>query len=148
MREEHLTIKKVKIKKYCSYKGELTPAVPNLINRDFHADEPNQKWLTDITEFHIPAGKIYLSPLFDCFDELPVSWTIGTSPSAELVNVMLDNAIEHLPENAHPIIHSDRGSHYRWPGWINRMNKAKLTRSMSKKVVRRIMLLVKPSSED
>jgi transposase InsO family protein len=60
-----------------SYKGEITPAVENLPERDFRADKPNLKWLTDITEFHIPAGKIYLSPVIDCFDGLAVSWTIG-----------------------------------------------------------------------
>lgn len=116
MKEEHLTIMKVRIRKYCSYKGEISPAVPNLIKRDFHAALPNQKWLTDITEFHIPAGKMYLSPIIDCFDGLPVAWTIGTSPNAELVNTMLDIAISTLPKGAHPIVHSDRGCHYRWPG--------------------------------
>lgn len=133
MKEENLEIKKVRIRKYSSYKGEISPAVPNLIQRNFHADKPNQKWLTDITEFHIPAGKVYLSPIIDCFDGLPVSWTIGTSPNAELVNTMLDIAIDQLPADAHPIIHTDRGSHYRWPGWIKRMDDAKLTRSMSRK---------------
>lgn len=133
MKEESLTIRKVRIRKYSSYAGEISEAVPNLLNRNFKAESPNQKWLTDITEFHIPAGKVYLSPIIDCFDGLPVSWTIGTSPSAELVNTMLDIAIENLPIGAHPIIHSDRGSHYRWPGWISRMNEAGLTRSMSKK---------------
>ena len=118
---------------YSSYKGEITPAVPNVIARDFHTEQPNMKWLTDITEFHIPAGKIYLSPIIDCFDGLPVSWTIGTSPDAELVNTMLDNAIGTLKDGEHPIIHSDRGEYYRWPGWIERMENAKLTRSMSKK---------------
>ncbi len=72
----------------------------------------------------MPAGKIYLSPIIDCFDGLPVSWTIGTSPDAELVNTMLDNAIGTLKENDHPIIHSDRGAHYRWSGWIERMENA------------------------
>jgi transposase InsO family protein len=133
MQEEMLIVPNVKRKKYSSYKGEITPAVPNVIERDFHAEQPNMKWLTDITEFHIPAGKIYLSPIIDCFDGLPVSWTIGTSPDAELVNTMLDNAIGTLKDGEHPIIHSDRGAHYRWPGWIERMENAKLTRSMSKK---------------
>ena len=60
-------------------------------------------------------------------------WTVGTSPNAELVNTMLDNAIVLLKENEHPIVHSDRGCHYRWSGWIQRMDEAGLTRSMSKK---------------
>ena len=76
---------------------------------------------------------MYLSPIIDCFDGLPVSWTIGTSPNAELVNSMLDEAILTLNEDEKPIIRSDRGAHYRWQGWIERMEQAGLTRSMSKK---------------
>ena len=132
MREEKLVVPHKK-RKYKSYLGEISPAVENVVARDFHADKPNSKWLTDLTEFHIPAGKIYLSPILDCFDGMPVSWTIGTSPDAELVNVMLDGAIDTLQESERPIVHSDRGCHYRWPGWIERMDKAGLTRSMSKK---------------
>lgn len=93
----------------------------------------NLKWLTDITEFHIPAGKIYLSLILDCFDGLPVSWTIGTSPDADLVNSMLDAAISTFKANEHPLVHSDRGCHYRWLGWIERMKNDGLTRSVSKK---------------
>ena len=133
MKEDNHIVPNVRRRKYNSYKGEITPAVPNVIERDFHAEQPNMKWLTDITEFHIPAGKIYLSPIIDCFDGLPVSWTIGISPDADLVNTMLDNAIGTLNENDRPIVHSDRGAHYRWPGWIERMENAGLTRSMSKK---------------
>lgn len=133
MKEEELIVYQPKQKKYSSYMGEVSPEVENIIQRDFHAKEPNKKWLTDITEFHIPAGKVYLSPIIDCFDGLVVSWTIGTSPNANLVNTMLDNAISTLKSCEHPIIHSDRGAHYRWPGWIERMNEAKLIRSMSKK---------------
>ena len=133
MKEESLKVRKVEHRRYSSYQGEISPEVENIIKRDFHADQPNKKWLTDITEFHIPAGKIYLSPIIDCFDGLPVSWTIGTSPSADLVNSMLDEAVSALAEGERPIIHSDRGAHYRWPGWIERMEAAGLTRSMSKK---------------
>ena len=79
----------------------------NLLNREFKADKPNQKWLTDITEFHIPAGKVYLSPIIDCFDGMPVSWTIGQSPDADLVNTMLDEAVLTLGEDEKPIVHSD-----------------------------------------
>jgi len=59
-------------------------------------------------------------------------WTIGAAPDASLVNSMLDQAISGLGEGEHPLIHSDRGRHYRWPGWIERMNRAGLKRSMSK----------------
>ena len=121
------------MRKYNSYKGEITPVVPNLVERYFHADDPNKKWLTDITEFSIPAGKFYLSPIVDCFDGALPSWTISASPNAELVNTMLDNGIASLEEAEAPIIHSDRGCHYRWPGWIARTDEAGLNRSMSRK---------------
>lgn len=119
--------------KYNSYQGEISPSVPNKIERDFHTDKPNQKWLTDITEFALPAGKIYLSALVFCFDGLLPGWTISTTPDSVLVNTMLDQAVSHLPEGAHPLIHSDKGCLYRWSGWIERMEKAGLERSMSKK---------------
>ena len=109
MNEEKLTVRFRSKRKYKSYMGEITPAADNMIERNFRADTPNSKWLTDLTEFHIPAGKIYLSPIVDCFDGMIVSWSIGVSPSAELVNTMLDEAISCLGNNEHPIIHIGQG---------------------------------------
>ena len=134
MKQESLVVPKPKRRRYGSYLGEISPAPENLINRDFHAATPNEKWLTDITEFQIPAGKVYLSPIIDCFDGMVISWTIGTRPDAELVNTMLDAAIETVVDtNDRPVVHSDRGAHYRWPGWRSRIADAKLIRSMSRK---------------
>ena len=62
-----------------------------------------------IREYSLQDSKVYLSPVIDCFDGMVVSWTIGTSPSAELVNTMLDKAIGTLGEGERPMIHSDRG---------------------------------------
>jgi transposase InsO family protein len=61
------------------------------------------------------------------------SWTVGTNPNAELVNTMLEDAIKTLGENDHPLVRTDRGCHYRWPGWIDLMDNANLVRSMSRK---------------
>ena len=61
MKEENLTVPIKRIKKYSSYKGEITPEVDNIINRDFHAERPNTKWLTDITEFAILPEGIFVS---------------------------------------------------------------------------------------
>lgn len=133
IREENLVTKSIKMRKYSSYEGEISPAVANVLQRDFKADKPNKKWVTDITEFRIPAGKVYLSPMIDCFDGAIVTWTISTSPNAELVNTMLDNALLTLQEEEKPLIHTDRGAHYRWQGWIDRMDANNLIRSMSKK---------------
>ncbi|MFP3588645.1 IS3 family transposase, partial [Paraburkholderia sp. SIMBA_055] len=134
MRQEGLAAATTRRRRYGSYRGEISPAPENIINRDFYAAAPNQKWLTDLTEFQIPAGKVYLSPVIDCFDGLVVSWSIGTRPDAELVNTMLDSAIESVAGcKERPVVHSDRGAHYRWPGWFSRMQSARLTRSMSRK---------------
>lgn len=82
MKQERLVAATPKRRRYGSYLGEISPAPDNLINRDFQAAAPNKKWLTDITEFQIPAGKVYLSPMMDCFDGMVVSWSIGTRPDA------------------------------------------------------------------
>ena len=72
--------------------------------------------------------------MIDCFDGMVVSWSIGTSPDAELVNTMLDAAVETVTgDDKRPIVHSDRGGHYRWPGWLSRIAKSNLVRSMSRK---------------
>ncbi|MBP1872341.1 transposase InsO family protein/transposase-like protein [Ensifer adhaerens] len=133
MKQEQLVAATVKRRRYTSYQGELDAAPENLVNRDFHAARPNEKWLTDITEFQLPAGKVYLSPIIDCFDGLVVSWYVSTRPDAELVNTMLDAAIETISVSERPVVHSDRGAHYRWPGWLSRIHNAQLARSMSRK---------------
>ena len=120
-------------KRYSSYKGELTKAPKNLVNRDFHAERPNMLWVTDLTEFSIPAGKAYLPPVIDCYDGMPVAWTIGTSPNAALANGMLTDACSTLKDGEKPIIHSDRGCHYRWPEWIRICKDNNLTRSTGAK---------------
>ena len=134
MLQEGLVAATARRRRLGSYLGEISPAPENIIARNFQAAKPNEKWLTDMTEFHIPAGKVYLSPIIDCFDGLVVSWSIGKRPTAELVNCMLDAAIETLNRQSHrPVIHSDRGAHYRWPGWLTRTSDAGLVRSMSRK---------------
>lgn len=136
MREEGLRPAYAKRRRrgYSSYAGEVSKAPDNLVNRDFHADEPDRLWLTDITEFRLPAGpKVYLSPVIDCFDGKPVAWSIGVHPTAELANSSLARALAARAPGARTVIHSDRGGHYRWPGWIRLCEENGLVRSMSAK---------------
>ena len=135
MKEEGLNVSysNKKKRRWSSYAGEIGDHPENLINRDFHADAPNVLWLTDITQFTLPDFKCYLSPVIDCFDGKVVSRKIALHPNAELANSMLDDAIASLSEGEHPICHNDCGCHYRWPGWIQRCEKAGIIRSMSKK---------------
>ena len=116
MRELDLVAERGKKRRYSSCRGEISDAPENPVKRDFHAGTPNKLWLTDITEFRIPAGKVYLSPVADRFDGMVVSWAMSTSPNAELANAMLDAAAATLSEDEHPVGHTDRGCHYRWPG--------------------------------
>ncbi|QUC03856.1 IS3 family transposase [Atopobium sp. oral taxon 416] len=99
----------------------------------FGADAPNEVWITHVTKFRIPAGKAYLSPIVDCFDGMPISWSISCSPDAEMANSSLLGACSQLGEGEHPIVHSDCGCHYRWPGWIGICSEYGLRRSMSRK---------------
>lgn len=107
MKENNLIVKTKKTKKYNSYQGEISKAVDNFLNRNFHAERPNEKMLTDITEFSIPAGKVYLSPIIDCFDGMVTTWNVSTKPDADLVNQMLDTYYFSLANGEKPLIHSD-----------------------------------------
>ena len=97
-------------RRYSSYRGEISDAPPNLVDRNFRAGGPNELWLTDITEFKLPSGeKAYLSPIIDCFDGLVVAWRIGRRPDAALANGSLEDACGTLAPGQHPVCHSDRG---------------------------------------
>lgn len=127
-----------KKRRYSSYEGEISEAPENLLRDErgrhhFRSNKPNELWITDVTEFRIPAGKACLSPIVDCFDGMPLSWSISTSPDAEMANSSLLGACKWLGEGDHPKIHSDRGRHYRRPGWIGTCDENGLARSMSRK---------------
>ena len=134
MREEGLqVVYDRRRRRWSSYGGEASPAPPNLVARRFSAPAPDMLWLTDITEFRLPAGKVYLSPVIDCFDGMPVAWSAGTRPTAELADASLRAAVERMGPGAHPVVHSDRGFHYRLPGWTAICAEHGLVRSMSAK---------------
>ena len=118
---------------YNSYGGEQGGRPENLVKRKFHAEKPNSLWLTDITEFGLGSGKVYLSSIIDCFDGKAASWSALQNPDAKLVNTMLEDATSALGKDEKPVLHSDGGIHYWWDCWISRCNKAGITRSMSKK---------------
>ena len=112
---------------------EIGEAPANLVERDFHADAPNALWVTDVTQFTMDGYKCWLSPVVDCFDGMVVSWTLSRSPNADMANRMLLDAVATLRDGEHPIIHSDRGCHYRWDEWIRICEEHGLIRSMSAK---------------
>nr|WP_307416331.1 IS3 family transposase [Lederbergia wuyishanensis] len=116
-----------------SYKAS-TPqhVVENVLNRDFHAEMPNEKWLTDVTEMKYGTiSKAYLSAILDLYDGSIVSYVLGTSNNNPLVFKTLDLALEANPE-ATPLLHSDRGFQYTSPAFKRKMEKAEMVQSMSR----------------
>ncbi|RHO59112.1 IS3 family transposase [Butyricicoccus sp. AM05-1] len=103
---------RVRMKKYRSYKGNMGKVAPNLLNRDFHADKPNQKWVTDVTEFSLFWEKLYLSPILDLHSSDLVSYTISDRPVLRMVMTMLDKAFAKIPDGTDLILHSDQGWQY------------------------------------
>ena len=93
---------RVRMKKYRSYKGEVGKIAPNLLNRDFHAEKPNQKWVTDVTEFSLFGEKLYLSPILDLCSSDLVSYTISDRPVLSMVTTMLDKAFAEDPGRNKP----------------------------------------------
>lgn len=120
-------------KPYRSYAGEVGRIAPNLLNRQFTAAGPNQKWVTDITEFRVGTQKIYLAPIMDLFDRQIISWTVGTAPNLELALTALDAAIATLPPDTAPLVHADQGFHYQHLSWQKRLASIGATQSMSRK---------------
>ena len=102
----------VRIKKYRSYKGQVGKIAPNILQRNFKAEKPNQKWATDITEFSLFGTKLYLSPVLDMYNGEIVSYSVSTSPVLNQVMDMLDKAFAKIPDNTHLIFHSDQGWQY------------------------------------
>ena len=113
----------VRLKKYRSYKGEVGKIAPNLIQRDFHASAPNQKWTTDITEFHLFGKKLYLSPILDMYNGEIISYSICDRPVFKLVMDMLDKAFEKIPNGTNLIFHSDQGWQYQHKRYQHRLKK-------------------------
>lgn len=120
-------------------RNNYTPSTPevtaeNILNRNFHADKPNEKWLTDVTEFKWYRGpevhKLYLSAILDLYDRRIVAYKIGTSNNNKLVFDTFDEAVKKNPK-AHPLFHSDRGSQYTSKTFRAKLDAAKMIQSMS-----------------
>ena len=124
---------RVRMKKYRSYKGEVGTVAPNLLNRDFKAERPNQKWVTDVTEFSLFGEKLYLSPILDLYSSDLVSYTISDRPVLSMVTSMLDKAFSTIPDGTNLILHSDQGWQYQHKQYQRMLRKKGVRQSMSRK---------------
>ena len=124
---------KVRPKRYKSYKGEVGRIADNTLNREFTAMKPNQKWVTDVTEFKVNEQKVYLSPIIDLFNQEVVSYEVRTSVTLPLVTDMLKAATSKLQRHEKPLIHSDQGWQYQHRQYQQHLKENGLAQSMSRK---------------
>lgn len=108
----------------------------NVINRNFHAEAVNEKWVTDVTEFKYGTNfdhihKLYLSAILDLYDRRVVSYVISDHNNNQLVFETFDKAVSENRE-AHPIFHSDRGFQYTSKTFHKKVEAAGMTQSMSR----------------
>lgn len=126
----HAVIRKKK-KKYASSTPEAV--AENKLGRDFYASAPNEKWVTDVTEFKVPGEqkKLYLSAILDLYDRYPVAYVISTRNDNSLVFKTFDKAISSHP-NAKPLFHSDRGFQYTSKVFQRKLKEQEMEQSMSR----------------
>ena len=124
---------RVRMKKYRSYRGEQGKVADNELNRKFRAEKPNQKWVTDVTEFRLFGQKLYLSPILDLYSGDIVTYTISDSPNLLMVTTMLEQAFQQIPDNAGLLLHSDQGWHYQHKQYRKMLEEKGVKQSMSRK---------------
>lgn len=124
---------RVRMKKYRSYKGEKGATADNELNREFRAEKPNQKWVTDVTEFRMFGEKLYLSPILDLYSGDIVTYTLSDSPNLPMVITMLEQAFAKIPGNTSLLLHSDQGWHYRHKQYVKMLADKGVKQSMSRK---------------
>lgn len=105
----------------------------NVLARDFEADRPNEKWVTDVTEFKVRGEKLYLSPVMDLYNGEIVAYETNRRPVLELVGSMLKKALARLRPTEFPVLHSDQGWHYKQPLYRHMLAARSVTQSMSRK---------------
>ncbi|MBP0723847.1 IS3 family transposase [Bacillus sp. RG28] len=123
----------VRAKKYRSYQGKVGKIAPNILERNFTASNPNEKWVTDITEFQMYGEKLYLSPILDLYNGEIIAYSINKRPVFQLVYKMLKQGLSCLNDGDKPILHSDQGWHYQMRQYREILKQNNIKQSMSRK---------------
>lgn len=103
----------------------------NVLNREFQADRPNEKWVTDVTEMKYGNRKAYLSAIMDLFDGSVIAYVLGKSNNNDLVFKTLKKALKTAPDS-NALIHSDRGFQYTSRRFKKIVDEANMQQSMSR----------------
>ena len=119
--------------KYHSYKGEVGKIADNIINRNFKASKPDEKWTTDVSQFNLPFGKCYLSPILDMYTNEIISFDLSLHPNYEQISNMLNKAFEDHPNVKGLIFHSDQGWQYQMKEYRKALKDKGIRQSMSRK---------------
>ena len=119
--------------KYHSYLGNIGKVAPNIINRDFSASAPLQKWTTDVSQFSFSWGKCYFSPILDMYSNEVISYDLSISPNLKQIRNMLENALKKFPTLEGLILHSDQGWQYQHEYFRNKLKEHGIVQSMSRK---------------
>lgn len=133
MRVLQLRCKTRSRKRFSSYQGDVGKVAPNLLKREFFAACPNEKWVTDVTEFKVGADKLYLSPIMDLYDRSIIAFSTSRHPTVDFVVSSLCSALEQVPERSALLVHSDQGFHYQHACWRNCLARVGARQSMSRK---------------
>lgn len=120
-------------RRYSSYHGAVGSSADNLLARQFNAVRPNQKWVTDVTEFKVKEEKLYLSPICDLYNKEIIAYHLTTKPTYEMIEQMLMGSVKRLRTEETPILHSDRGWQYKMKAYLETLQAHHITRSMSAK---------------
>ena len=120
-------------RRYNSYQGTIGTIADNLLKRDFKADKPNQKWVTDVTEFKVNNDKLYLSPIVDLFNGEVISFNLSRHPVFHQVVDMIEKAFNKIPDNTSLILHSDQGWQYQMKQYQYLLKEKGIIQSMSRK---------------
>ena len=123
----------VRPKRYKAFDGAVCETAPNHLQRNFKAEQPNEKWVTDVTEFKVNNRKLYLSPVMDLFNREIVSYGIAERPLPTMIESMLTKAFDRLGPSEKPMLHSDQGWQYRMPAFRKRLQENRLVQSMARK---------------
>ncbi len=124
---------RIRARRYNSYRGSIGVVAPNLVQRCFHRNRPNQLWVTDVTEFKVAGRKVYLSAIMDTFNNEIVGYSTAVSPTVSFVTRSLKQALASRLIPAGMIIHSDQGFQYQHRTWRNILAQAGCKQSMSRK---------------
>lgn len=120
-------------RRYNSYQGSIGKIANNLLKRDFKADKPNQKWVTDVTEFKVHDRKLYLSPIIDLFNGEIISYNLSKHPTFQQITDMLEKAFIKIKNNTNLILHSDQGWQYQMKIYQKMLKEKGIKQSMSRK---------------